>query len=179
MSDGTGGTAGRGQVISLTQQSARCRGYELRAGDRVVGGLRWRPGRRSAAQAQGQGIGLVELTARRRRVTVTGQGGREPLATVDRQRGGAVIHAIEGHALRWEKTAQANRWAIREQGDVLLSVTASQGLLRSSVRLVVERTMPEETTVLLCLIASYLALSELQSMADGTAAIAAIIAAGA
>ena len=58
-------------------------------------------------------------------------------------------------------------------------MTASQGLLRSSAHLVVERTMPDETAVLLCLIAGYLALSELQSMADGTAAIATIIAAGA
>lgn len=49
-----------------------------------------------------------------------------------------------------------NRWAIREQGDVLLSVTASQGMLRSSAHLVVERTMPEEAAVLLCLIAGYL-----------------------
>jgi hypothetical protein len=110
---------------------------------------------------------------------VAGRGGAEPLATVDRQRGGTVIHAIEGHVLRWEKTARGNRWALRERGEAVLSVTASQGLLRSSVRIVVERTMPEETAILLSLIGGYLALSELQSMVDGSAAIGGIVAAAA
>jgi len=179
MSNGTGGTTERGQVISLTQRAAWRREYELRAGQRALGWLRWRAGRRSSAQAEGHGIGPMVLTTRRRRVTVAGQGGAEPLATVDHARGGAVIHAIEGHALRWEKTARGNRWAIREHGEALLSVTASQGLLRSSARIVVERTMPEETAVLLCLVGGYLALSELQSMVDTTAAVAAAVASGA
>ena len=179
MSNGTGRAAERGQVISLTQRAAWRREYDLRAGERALGWLRWRPGRRSAAQAEGQGIGLMVLTTRRRRVTVAGQGGAEPLATVDHARGGSVIHAIEGHPLRWEKTARGNRWAIREQGEALFSVSASQGLLRSSVRIVVERTMPEETAVLLCLVGGYLALSQLRSTADTTAAIAAVTASGA
>src|SRR5262249_44670413 len=144
MSSGIGATAERGQVISLTQRSARCREYELRAGDRALGWLRWRMGRRSAAQAEGQGIGLRELTTRRRRTIVTGQD-TQTLATVDHQRGGWIIHAIEAHPLRWEKTARGNRWAITEQNETLLSVAASQGLLRSSVRISVERAMPEET----------------------------------
>ena len=131
------------------------------------------------AQAEGQGIGVMELTTRRRRVMVAGRGGAETLVTVDRRRGGSIIHAIEGHALRWEKTARRNRWAIRERGEALLSVTASQGLLRSSVRMVVERTMPEETAMLLCLIGGYLALSELQSAVDASAAIGGIVAAAA
>ena len=58
-------------------------------------------------------------------------------------------------------------------------MSASQGLLRSSVRIVVERTMPEETAVLLCLVGGYLALSELRSKADTTAAVAAVTASGA
>jgi hypothetical protein len=119
------GTVERGQVISLIQRSTRRRDYDIRAGERALGWLRWRPGRRSKAQAEGRGIGPIELTTRRRRVMVAGRGGAEPLATVDRQRGGTVIHAIEGHVLRWEKTARGNRWALRDQGEALLSVTTS------------------------------------------------------
>jgi hypothetical protein len=171
------GTVQRGQVIGLTQRCTRRREYGIRAGDRALGWLQWRQGRRSIAQAEGRGIGLIELTTSRRRVTVAGLSDAETLATVDRQRGGSIIHVIDGHALRWEKTARGNRWAIVEQGDALLSVIASQGLLRSSVRIVAERTMPEETAVLLCLIGGYLALSELQSMVDTSAAIGGIVAA--
>jgi hypothetical protein len=39
--------------------------------------------------------------------------------------------------------------------------------------------MPEATAVLLCLIASFLALSELQSGVDGSAAVGGIVASGA
>jgi hypothetical protein len=173
------GTVPRGQVISLTQRSARRREYDIRAGERALGWLQWRRGRRSTAQAEGQGIGLIELTTRRRQVTVAGRGGAETVATVDRQRGGSIIHATGGRALRWDKTARGNHWAIREQGEALLSVTASQGPLRSSVRIVVERTMPEETAMLLCLIGGYLALSELQSAVDASAAIGGIVTAAA
>ena len=178
MSNGIGGTVERGQMISLTQRSARHREYEMRAGERVLGWLRWRRGQRSAAQAEGQGIGPMELATRRRRVVVAGQD-TATLATVNLQRGGSVIHAVEGHTLRWEKTARGNQWAIREQDETLLSLAGSLGLLRSSVRVSVQQTMPEETAVLLCLIGGYLALSEMRSMADSSAATTAIIAAGA
>ncbi len=179
MSTGIGRTAECGQVISLTQRSARRREYEMRAGDRALGWLRWRPGRRTFAQAEGRGVGLMELATRRRRVVVAEVGGAEPLATIDRQRGGAVIHAIEGHALRWEKTSRGNHWAIRDQDEPWLVIAAFRGLLRASVHISVERTMPEETAVLLCLIGGYLALSELQSAIDQSTAITATIAAGA
>ena len=88
----------------------------------------------------------------------------------DRERGGSVIHTVEGHALRWEKTARGNHWAIRDQDGTLLVIAAFQGLLRSSVHISVERTMPEQTAALLCLIGGYLALSELQHKADLAAA---------
>ena len=173
MNNGISGTVERGQVISLTQRSARRREYEMRTGDRALGWLRWRPGRRSFAQAEGRGIGPMELATRRGRVAVASVGSAEPLATVDSEGGGSVIHVIEGHALRWEKAARGNHWAMRDQDGTLLVIAAFHGLLRSSVHITVARTMPEETVVLLCLIGGYLALSELQHKADLAAATAA------
>jgi hypothetical protein len=167
------GTVEGGQVISLTRRSAWRREYEMRAGERALGWLRWRPGRRSFAQAEGPGIGPIELATRRRRVVVAGAGGAEPVATVDRQRDVSIIHAVESQALRWEKTARGNHWAMRDQDGTLLVFAAFQGLLRSSVHISVERTMPEQAVVLLCLIGGYLALSELQYKADLAAATAA------
>jgi hypothetical protein len=112
------------------------------------------------------------LATRRRRVVVAAAGAAT-LATVDRGRGGSVIHTIEGHALRWDKTTRRNHWAIRDQDRTVLVFAASQGLLRSSVHISTEQTMPEQTAVLLCLIGGYLALSELQHKADLAAATAA------
>jgi hypothetical protein len=62
---------------------------------------------------------------------------------------------------------------MREPAGTVLSIAASQGLLRSSVQISVKRTMPEQTAVLLCLIGGYLALSELRYKADLAAAAAA------
>lgn len=121
-----GGPVGPGQVISLTRRSAWRREYEMRAGERALGWLGWWTGRRSAAQAEGPGIGLIELATRRRRVVVARAGGAEILATADRERGGPVIHTIEGHALRWEETTRRNHWALREQDRTLLAFAASQ-----------------------------------------------------
>ena len=171
MNNGFGGTVGPGQVISLTQRSARRREYEMRAGDCALGWLGWRPGRRSYARAEGREIGPIELASKGRRVVVARVASAETLATVDRERGGSVIHAIEGHTLRWERTALRNHWAMREQAGTVLSIAASQGLLRSSVQISIERTMAEQTAVLLCLIGGYLALSELRYKADLAAAV--------
>jgi len=168
-----GGTVEPGQVVSLTRRSAWRRDYDMRAGERALGWLRWQPGRRSFAQAEGRGIGLIDLATRRWRVAVARAGAAEPLATVDRGRGGSVIHTVEGRALRWEKTARGNRWAMRDQDETVLVIAASQGLLRSSAQISMERAMPEHTAVLLCLIGGYLALSELQYKADLAAATAA------
>ena len=52
MNNPIGGTVGPGQVISLTQRSARRREYHMRAGECALGWLRWQPGRRSFAQAE-------------------------------------------------------------------------------------------------------------------------------
>jgi hypothetical protein len=68
MNNPAGGTVGPGQVISLTRSSAWRREYEMRAGERALGWLRWQPGRRSFAQAEGRGIGPIDLATRRRRV---------------------------------------------------------------------------------------------------------------
>lgn len=173
MNDPAGGTVGPGQVISLTRRSAWRREYEMRAGERALGWLRWQPGRRRFAQAEGRGVGLIDFATRRRRVAVARAGAAGQLATVDRGRGGSVIHTAEGRALRWEKTARGNHWAMRDQDGTALVIAAVQGLLRSSAHIRVERTMPEQTAVLLCLIGGYLALSELQYKADLAAATAA------
>jgi len=173
MNEPVDGTVEPGQVISLTRRSAWRREYEMRAGERALGWLRWRPGRRSFALAEGQGIGPIELATRRRRVVAARAGAAEPLAAVDRGRGGSVIHTSEGRALRWEKTARGNHWAIRDPDGTLLVIAAFQGLLRSSAQISVERAMPEQTAVLLCLIGGYLALSELQYKTDLAAATAA------
>jgi hypothetical protein len=177
MNNPVGGTVEPGQVISLTRRSAWRREYELRSGEDALGWLRWRPGRRSFAQAEGRGIGLIDLATRRRQVVAARAGAAEPLATADRERGGLVIHTVEGHALRWEKAARANQWAMRDQDGTLLVIVAFQGLLRSSTQISAERTMPERTAVLLCLIGGYLALSELQNKADLAAATVAAAAA--
>ena len=172
MNNPADGTVGPGQVITLTRRSAWRRNYDMRAGQDALGWLRWQPGRRCFAQAEGRGIGLIDLATRRRRVVVAAAGAAT-LATVDRGRGGSVIHTIEGHALRWEKTAHRNHWAMRDQDRTVLVIAASHGLLRSSVHISVERTMPEHTAVLLCLIGGYLALGDLQHKADLAAATAA------
>src|SRR5215469_18324912 len=173
MSNRMDGTVEGGQVIILTRRSAWRREYEMRAGERALGWLRWQPGRRSFAQAEGRGIGLIDLATRRRQVVVARAGAAEPLATVDRGRGGSVIHTVEGRALRWEKTARGNHWAMRDQDGAVLVIAAFHGLLRSSAQISMQRTMPEPTAVLLCLIGGYLALSELQHKADLAAATAA------
>ena len=173
MNNPAGGTAGPGQVITLARRSAWRRDYEMRAGERALGWLRWRPGRRSAAQAEGRGIGLIELATRRRRVVAARAGAADPLATVERGRGGSVIHTAGGRALRWEKMGRGNHWAMRDHDQTVLVIAASRGLLRSSAQISVERAMPEHTAVLLCLIGGYLALSELQYKADLAAATAA------
>ena len=113
------------------------------------------------------------MATRRRRVVAARAGDAEPLATADRERGGLIIHTVEGHVVRWEKTARGNHWAMRDQDGTLLVIAAFHGLLRSSVHITVARTMPEETVVLLCLIGGYLALRELQYKADLAAAAAA------
>jgi len=173
MNNPAGRAVGPGQVISLTRRSAWRRDYDMRAGQDALGWLRWQPGRRCFAQAEGRGIGLIDVATRRRRVVVARAGAAEPLATVDRGRGGSVIHTAGGRALRWEKTAHRNHWAIRDQHRTVLAVAASHGLLRSSVHISAERAMPEHTAVLLCLIGGYLALSDLQHKADLAAATAA------
>ena len=173
MNNPADGTVGPGQVISLTRRSAWRREYEMRAGEGALGWLRWRPGRRCFAQAEGRGIGPIEVATRRRRVVAARAGDAEPLATADRERGGLIIHTVEGHVVRWEKTARGNHWAMRDQDGTLLVIAAFQRLLRSSVHISVQRTMPEQTVVLLCLIGGYLALRELQYKADLAAAAAA------
>src|SRR5262249_61186945 len=68
MNNPAGGTVGPGQVIGLARRSAWRRDYDMRSGEGALGWLRWQPGRRSFAQAEGRGVGLIGLAARLRRV---------------------------------------------------------------------------------------------------------------
>ena len=78
MNNPAGGTAGPGQVITLARRSAWRREYEMRSGRGALGWLRWRPGRRCFAQAEGRGIGLIDLATRRRRVVAARAGSGRP-----------------------------------------------------------------------------------------------------
>ena len=127
-----GGTVGPGQVITLARRSAWPREYDMRSGERALGRLRWRPGRRCFAQAEGRRIGLIEPATRRRRAAAARAGSGETLAAADRGRGGSLIHVIEGRALRWEKTARTNHRAMRDQDRTLLVIAAAPGALRAS-----------------------------------------------
>ena len=60
------------EVLALTQRSVRRREYELRRGDQVIGWLRFPPGRRSTALAEGIETGSITLTAGSGRVVVAG-----------------------------------------------------------------------------------------------------------
>ena len=132
MNNPAGGTVGPGQVITLARRSAWPREYDMRSGERALGRLRWRPGRRCFAQAEGRRIGLIEPATRRRRAAAARAGSGETLAAADRGRGGSLIHVIEGRALRWEKTARTNHRAMRDQDGTLLVIAAAPGALRAS-----------------------------------------------
>src|SRR5215469_7473109 len=122
MNNPVGGTAGPGQVISLTQRSAWRREYEMWAGGGALGWLRWRPGRRSFAQGEGRGIGIMELATRRRRLVVAraGSGG-----------GGSVIH-VAGVTPSAGRRRRANHRAMGDQDGTMLVIAAAQGALRAS-----------------------------------------------
>ena len=76
MNNPIGRTAGPGQVISLTRRSAWRREYDMRAA-----GTRPRLGTLAAraalfAQAEGRGIGRIDVATRRRRVVAAGPAAR-------------------------------------------------------------------------------------------------------
>jgi hypothetical protein len=170
-----------GEVLTLTQRSARRRAYELRRGDQVVGWLQFPPGRRSVALGEGDGIGSLVLIASSGRVEV--RGGPDAVATIatveHAPRGAAVIRTAQGPALGWRRTGRWHRWAIDDGEATLLRVGAVQGLLRSSVRITAQQKILEQTTVLLCLIGAFLALRSVQTETDAGAAVGGIVAAGA
>jgi hypothetical protein len=174
------GSVRRGAVLMLGQGSMRRRDYELRRDDRVVGRLRFPPGRRPVAQAEGTKVGLLVLTASSAGIEVRSGDGGAMVATVERaRRGSAVIRVAQGPPLRWHRTGRWHRWAIGSGEADLLGFTAAQGFLRSSVRITAQQHLPEPAVVLLCLIGGFLALWELQAEIDGSAAIGGIVAAGA
>jgi hypothetical protein len=174
------GTVGRGEALVLTQPSLRRRHYELWRGERVVGRLGFPPGRRSLAMAEGEATGALALIARRGGVEV--RGGPDAAATiavVERaRRGAAVIRTVQGPLFGWRRDGRWHRWAIDHGGVTVLRFAGAQGLLRSSVRITVERPLPEPTLVLLCLVGGFLALHRLQDEVDGGVAVAGIVAAG-
>ena len=170
----------RGAVLTLVQGSMRRRDYELRGGDRALGRLRFPPGRRSMAEAEGNEVGHLVLTSSPEGIQVRSGEGDATVATVKRdRRGTAVIRLTQGSPMRWHRAGRWHRWAIGSGEADLLRFTATQGLLRSSVRITSQQEIPEPAVVLLCLIGGFLALGELQAEIDGSAAIGGIVAAGA
>jgi hypothetical protein len=169
-------------VLVLTQLSARCRDYELRRGEQVIGSLRFPPARRSVALAEAGATGSFTLTGSRGRVEARGgPGGAGAGATVERGRGGtAVIRLLGGHALRWRRAGWRNRWVIDDGAGGLLQFAAKHRLLGSSVHITAQRALPEPTAVLLCLVGGFLCLERMHAEIDGAAAaVGGIVASGA
>lgn len=169
-----------GEVLALVQRSVRRRDYELRRGDREFGWLRFPPGRRSTAQAYGDQTGFLALTASRGGVEVRSQeGGGTTVATVERAgRGARLIRTTHGSAAGWRRTGR-HQWVIGSGETNLLSLTAVQGLMKSSVRITAQQDIPEPAGMLLCLIGGFLALQELQAEIDGSASVGGVVATGA
>lgn len=111
---GREGVIGRGEVLTLIQRSARRREYELRRDGARIGWLRFRPGRRSVAEASGGAVGSVALTAGSGRVEVRGSAdGGVIVATVERgRRGAAVVRVVGAPVLGWRRNA-GHRWTRR------------------------------------------------------------------
>jgi hypothetical protein len=167
----------RGEVLALVQRSARRRDYELRRGDRAVGWLRFPPGRRSMAQAEGDQTGSLVLTASQGGVEVRSvDGGGTTVATVERAgRVARLIRTTHGSANSWRRTGR-RRWVIGAGEADLLRLTASQGLLKSSVRITANKDLSEPVGMLLCLIGGFLALQEPQADLDGSASVGGVVA---
>lgn len=66
-----------------------------------------------------------------------------------------MICTTHGSVTNWRRIGW-HRWVLGAGEGDLLRVTAVQGLLRSSVRITVQRDMPEPDGMLLCVISSFL-----------------------
>jgi hypothetical protein len=172
------GAVRRGEVLSLTQRSARRREYALRRDQQVIGWLRFGSGRRSVAMAAGDETGPLTLIASPQGVQVRGgQDTAAAIATVEGDPGGsAVIRGVHGRPLRWQRTGPRRRWRIAADNATLLSFTAVHGLVKSSVRITAQHDLPKQAAVLLCLVGGFLALQELQTDIDASAAVGGIVA---
>ena len=172
------GAVRRGEVLWLTQRSARRREYALRRDEQVIGWLRFGSGRRAVAMAAGDETGSFTLIASSGRVEVRGgQDTAATLATVEGDPGGtAVIRSVHGRPLRWQRIGPPRRWTIAAGTATLLSFTAVHGLVKSSVRITAQHDLPKQTAVLLCLVGGFLALRELQTDIDASAAVGGIVA---
>lgn len=169
-----------GTELALTQPSARRRDYELRRGDQVIGRLRFPPGGRSAALADGAAIGSFTLTGSRGRVVARRAPRQAAIATVEREHAGAAVIRLAGRPpLAWRRAGRRQRWAIAAGDVALLEFSAAHGLLRASVWITTHQELPEPTAVLLCLVGGFLALGGLQAEADAGAAVGGIVASGA
>jgi hypothetical protein len=180
MDEHTGiGTFRAGETLELVQPSARRREYELRRAGRAVGWLRFPPGRRSVALAEGAGTGAFVLTARPGRVEVRRGPDAAVIATVELARGGsAVIRMLDAPELGWQRSGWRH-WAVADANATLLRFTTAHGVVRASARIAVQRELPEPAGVVLGLLGGFLALRKLQAEVDGAAAIGGIVAAGA
>jgi hypothetical protein len=172
------GALGAGEMLRLAQPTVRRREYELRRGDQVLGGLRFPPGRRSVALAEGTRTGSFVLTARPGWVEARSRPDASVIATVELgRRGSALLRMVDGPALSWRSTGWRN-WVIAD-GDVsLLRFTTAHGLLRSSAQITVQQELPEQAGVFLGLVGGFLAFRKLQAEIDASAAVGGIVAAG-
>jgi len=119
--------------IRVKQPSARHSGFELRAGERILGTLRWRRGSRSVAQAEGVGVGSLELMAKRRHVVVARDNrSADRLATLEREGRGWVIPLAQEPVFHW-KRMRSDRWTVSADDRLVLSFAANQGLVKSSL----------------------------------------------
>jgi hypothetical protein len=175
------GAVRQGEVLALVQRSVRRRDYGLWLGDRDLGRLRFAPGRRSLAQADAGQTGPLVLRAGRGGVEVRRRDGGAVVATVEGgRRGTMVIRTLGGPPLGWRRSGRWHGWTIGAGEADLLHLVAGQGFLRSWVEITARHDLPEQAAVLLGVIGGFLALRELQSEVDASAAIAGgVVAAGA
>jgi hypothetical protein len=174
------GTVRQGELLTLVQRSVRRRDYGLRRGDQDLGRLRFTPGRRAVARAETDQTGALVLTAVPGGVQVRRRDGGATVATVEGGRRGAMAIRTLQRPYGWHRSGRWNGWAIGAGEADLLRFTATQGFLKSGVRITVQQDLPEQAAVLLSVIGGFLALRELQAEVDGSAAaVAGIVAAGA
>jgi hypothetical protein len=128
---------------------------------------------------RGEVLTQIQRSARRREFELRRNGALIGWLRFPPGRGPAVVRVAGAPALGWRRAGPGHRWVVDGDGGDLLRVAATQGLLRASVRITVQRAMPGRSAELLCLLGGFLALRELQAGFDASAAVGGIVATGA